>query len=63
MQTCTAWYLSVLLGLLLWLNDAYCICIGQIILPPNYLPEVYKHVQGAGGLCIADEVQVCQKNQ
>lgn len=31
---------------------------GQIPLPPNYLKEVYKHVRAAGGLCIADEVQV-----
>lgn len=31
---------------------------GQIPLPPNYLKEVYKHVRSAGGVCIADEVQV-----
>jgi 4-aminobutyrate aminotransferase-like enzyme len=31
---------------------------GQIVFPPNYLEEVYKRVRGAGGLCIADEVQV-----
>jgi 4-aminobutyrate aminotransferase-like enzyme len=31
---------------------------GQIVLPPNYLAEVYRHVRAAGGLCIADEVQV-----
>ncbi len=31
---------------------------GQIPLPPNYLSEVYKHVRAAGGVCIADEVQV-----
>ena len=30
---------------------------GQIIFPPNYLAEVYRHVRGAGGVCIADEVQ------
>lgn len=33
-------------------------CGGQIIPPPNYLREVYKHVRAAGGICIADEVQV-----
>ena len=33
-------------------------CGGQIIPPPNYLREVYKHVRKAGGICIADEVQV-----
>jgi 4-aminobutyrate aminotransferase-like enzyme/Ser/Thr protein kinase RdoA (MazF antagonist) len=31
---------------------------GQIPLPPGYLSEVYKHVRAAGGVCIADEVQV-----
>jgi 4-aminobutyrate aminotransferase-like enzyme len=31
---------------------------GQIVFPPNYLEEAYKRVRGAGGLCIADEVQV-----
>jgi 4-aminobutyrate aminotransferase-like enzyme len=31
---------------------------GQIVFPPNYLAEVYKHVRAGGGVCIADEVQV-----
>jgi len=31
---------------------------GQIVLPRNYLQEVYSQVRAAGGLCIADEVQV-----
>ncbi len=31
---------------------------GQMPLPPNYLKEVYALVKAAGGLCIADEVQV-----
>jgi 4-aminobutyrate aminotransferase-like enzyme len=31
---------------------------GQFVLPENYLNTVYKHVRNAGGLCIADEVQV-----
>jgi 4-aminobutyrate aminotransferase-like enzyme/Ser/Thr protein kinase RdoA (MazF antagonist) len=30
---------------------------GQIVPPPGYLEAVYRHVRGAGGLCIADEVQ------
>jgi 4-aminobutyrate aminotransferase-like enzyme len=30
---------------------------GQIILPPGFLPEVYRQVRAAGGVCIADEVQ------
>jgi 4-aminobutyrate aminotransferase-like enzyme len=31
---------------------------GQMPLPPGYLKEVYEHVRAAGGVCIADEVQV-----
>lgn len=31
---------------------------GQMPLPVNYLKEVYAHVKAAGGVCIADEVQV-----
>ncbi len=31
---------------------------GQIVFPPGYLDEVYKHVRTSGGVCIADEVQV-----
>jgi 4-aminobutyrate aminotransferase-like enzyme/Ser/Thr protein kinase RdoA (MazF antagonist) len=31
---------------------------GQIVLPQGYLAEAYRHVRAAGGLCIADEVQV-----
>ncbi len=31
---------------------------GQIVPPPHYLEEVYRHVRAAGGVCIADEVQV-----
>jgi 4-aminobutyrate aminotransferase-like enzyme/Ser/Thr protein kinase RdoA (MazF antagonist) len=31
---------------------------GQIVLPTGYLAEVYRHVRAAGGVCIADEVQV-----
>jgi 4-aminobutyrate aminotransferase-like enzyme len=30
---------------------------GQIVPPAGYLREVYRHVRGAGGVCIADEVQ------
>ena len=32
-------------------------CGGQIVLPPNYLREVYGRVRAAGGVCVADEVQ------
>ncbi|XP_050477664.1 alanine--glyoxylate aminotransferase 2-like [Bombus huntii] len=31
---------------------------GQILPPQNYFRNVYKHVREAGGVCIADEVQV-----
>ena len=30
---------------------------GQIIPPRGYLPAVYEKIRGAGGICIADEVQ------
>jgi len=33
-------------------------CGGQIVLPAGYLAAAYQHVRAAGGLCIADEVQV-----
>merc|ERR1712126_349568 len=33
-------------------------CGGQIIFPDSYLPEVYQSVRKAGGVVIADEVQV-----
>jgi len=31
---------------------------GQIFLPPGYLKDIYSHVRAAGGVVIADEVQV-----
>jgi len=31
---------------------------GQIVFPPGYLADAYKNVRAAGGVCIADEVQV-----
>ncbi len=33
-------------------------CGGQIVLAENYLKEAYRYVRNAGGVCIADEVQV-----
>ncbi len=33
-------------------------CGGQIVLPPQYLRDMYRVVHDAGGVCIADEVQV-----
>ena len=31
---------------------------GQIVFPPDYLAEVYRHLRRADAVCIADEVQV-----
>ncbi len=31
---------------------------GQVVFPPGYLADVYEAVRAAGGVCIADEVQV-----
>jgi 4-aminobutyrate aminotransferase-like enzyme/Ser/Thr protein kinase RdoA (MazF antagonist) len=33
-------------------------CGGQIVLPDRYLQEAYRHIRDAGGVCVADEVQV-----
>ncbi|MCV6548269.1 MAG: aminotransferase class III-fold pyridoxal phosphate-dependent enzyme [Cohaesibacter sp.] len=33
-------------------------CGGQIVMPNGYLEAAYSYVRAAGGLCIADEVQV-----
>jgi 4-aminobutyrate aminotransferase-like enzyme/Ser/Thr protein kinase RdoA (MazF antagonist) len=33
-------------------------CGGQIVFPDGYLKEAFKHTRKAGGVCIADEVQV-----
>jgi len=33
-------------------------CGGQIVLPDGYLKESFRYVRDAGGLCIADEVQI-----
>ena len=33
-------------------------CGGQIVLPDGYLTHAYRHVRDAGGVCVADEVQV-----
>lgn len=33
-------------------------CGGQVVLPKGYLKKVYEYVHNAGGVCVADEVQV-----
>ena len=38
--------------------ESFPSCGGQIIPPEEYLATTYAHVRAAGGVCIADEVQV-----
>jgi ethanolamine-phosphate phospho-lyase len=33
-------------------------CGGQIVLPSGYMESAFRHVREAGGICVADEVQV-----
>jgi 4-aminobutyrate aminotransferase-like enzyme len=44
-------------GLAAFLCETVPSVAGQIVLPPEYLSEAYRHVRGVGGVCIADEVQ------
>jgi len=41
-----------------FIGESLLSCAGQIVLPPGYLAAVYRAVRAAGGICIADEVQV-----
>jgi 4-aminobutyrate aminotransferase-like enzyme len=41
-----------------FLCESVLSCGGQIVLPPGYLAEAYRHAREAGAVCIADEVQV-----
>jgi 4-aminobutyrate aminotransferase-like enzyme/aminoglycoside phosphotransferase (APT) family kinase protein len=41
-----------------FLAESLLSCAGQIIPPAGYLETAYRHVRTAGGVCIADEVQV-----
>jgi len=45
-------------GLAAFFCESLLGCGGQIILPEGYLREAYRHVREAGGVCVADEVQV-----
>jgi 4-aminobutyrate aminotransferase-like enzyme len=42
----------------LFICESLLSCGGQIVLPDNYLRKAYRYVHDAGGVCIADEVQV-----
>ena len=41
-----------------FLVESMLSCAGQVPLPQGYLADAFNHVRAAGGLCIADEVQV-----
>ena len=41
-----------------FIGESIMSCGGQIVLPQHYLRELYATVRGAGGVVIADEVQV-----
>ena len=41
-----------------FIHESMISCGGQIVLPEGFLQSVYQTVRAAGGVCIADEVQV-----
>jgi len=41
-----------------FLAESLLSCGGQIVLPSGFLAEAYRRTRAAGGVCIADEVQV-----
>ena len=45
-------------GLAAFFCESIISCGGQIELPDNYLKSAYQYVREAGGVCVADEVQV-----
>ncbi|MFO7867257.1 MAG: aminotransferase class III-fold pyridoxal phosphate-dependent enzyme [Candidatus Aminicenantes bacterium] len=45
-------------GLAAFISESLPGCGGQIVFPPGYLEEAYRIIRKAGGVCIADEVQV-----
>jgi 4-aminobutyrate aminotransferase-like enzyme len=45
-------------GLAAFIYEPLMGCGGQIVFPAGYLKAAFKHVRKAGGVCIADEVQV-----
>ena len=45
-------------GIAAFICEAVLGCGGQVVPPPGYLKEAFRYVTEAGGVCIADEVQV-----
>lgn len=45
-------------GVAAYICESILSCGGQLVLPKGYLQLIYPAVRAAGGLCIADEVQV-----
>jgi 4-aminobutyrate aminotransferase-like enzyme len=45
-------------GVAAFIAESLMSCAGQIVFPDGYLQEAFFHVRKAGGVCIADEVQV-----
>jgi 4-aminobutyrate aminotransferase-like enzyme len=45
-------------GLCAFIAESLMSCAGQIVYPAGYLDAAFRHVRRAGGVCIADEVQV-----
>ncbi|XP_014672312.1 PREDICTED: ethanolamine-phosphate phospho-lyase-like [Priapulus caudatus] len=45
-------------GVCAYIAESMQSCGGQIVMPPGYMEKVFKYVHDAGGVCIADEVQV-----
>ena len=41
-----------------FLAESILSCGGQVVLPPGFLAEAYRRIRAAGGVAIADEVQV-----
>lgn len=41
-----------------FIGESLVSCGGQIVMPPAYMQAIYAAVRQAGGVCIADEVQV-----
>ncbi len=45
-------------GVAAFISESILGCAGQIEFPAGYLPAAYRYTRQAGGVCIADEVQV-----